>query len=68
MLFYDNSSTHRGAEARMVLYALVGANVSPHFKLEFPCSNNEAEYEVHDHMVEPCNVDGNSGPLCLKRF
>lgn len=45
-LAFDGSSTHQGGDAGVVLYDAEGVNISLSFKLEFPCSNNVAEYEA----------------------
>lgn len=45
-LAFDRSSTHQGGDARVVFYDPDGFSISLSFKLEFPYSNNMAEYEA----------------------
>lgn len=45
-LTFDESSTRQGGGAGVVLYDSDGVSISLSFKLEFPCSNNVAEYEA----------------------
>lgn len=45
-LAFDGSSTHHGGCIGVLFYALNGTNISFPFKLEFFCTNNEAEYEA----------------------
>lgn len=43
-LAFDGSSTHQGRGLGVVLYDPDDINISLSFNLEFPCSNNVAEY------------------------
>lgn len=45
-LTFDGSSTHQGGGVELKLYAPNFVEVSLAFKLEFFCTNNEAEYEA----------------------
>lgn len=45
-LTINGSSTYQGGGAGVVLCAPEGTNISHSFKLEFPCTYNEAEYEA----------------------
>ena len=44
---FDSSSIANSGGARMVLYHNGEETVALSFKLEFPCSNNTAEYEAY---------------------
>ena len=44
---FDGSSTTHSGGVRVVLYHEENKAVTLSFKLEFPCSNNTAEYEAY---------------------
>ena len=46
-LRFDGSSTAASGGAGIVLYKGNGEAVTKSFKLNFPCSNNAAEYEAY---------------------
>ncbi|XP_021802189.1 uncharacterized protein LOC110746291 [Prunus avium] len=45
-LYFDDSSTSSGGGANVVLINLEGQATTLSFKLDFPCTNNAAEYEA----------------------
>lgn len=45
-LAFGGSSSHQGGRLGVVLYNPNGTHVSLSFRPDFPCSNNEAEYET----------------------
>lgn len=45
-LAFDGSLTHRDGGAGVVLYNPDETNISLSFKLEIPCSNNEADMRL----------------------
>ena len=44
---FDGSSTTQSRGVRVVLYHEEDEAIALSFKLEFPCSNNTAEYEAY---------------------
>ena len=46
-LHFDGSSTTSKGGARIVLSKSTGETVGMSFKLDFPCTNNMAEYEAY---------------------
>ena len=46
-LRFDESSTTSEGRARIVLSKNTGETVTMSFKLDFPCTNNMAEYEAY---------------------
>ncbi|XP_043716235.1 uncharacterized protein Mb2253c-like [Telopea speciosissima] len=45
-LFFDGSKTKQGVGAGVVLRSPEGTETQVAFRLDFPCSNNQAEYEA----------------------
>ncbi|XP_021830108.1 uncharacterized protein LOC110770303 [Prunus avium] len=67
-LYFDNSSTSNGEEAGVVLISPEGQATTLSFKLNFPCTNNVAEYKAFvmglfttkEMGIEKIKVIGNS--------
>lgn len=64
----DGSSTHQGEGQELCYMSLMALVVSLSFRLEFPCSNNVAEYEALAIWAHICLVNGNSEASVEGRF
>lgn len=45
-LTFDGSKTSEGAGAGITIYSLIGCATEYSVKWDFPCTNNQAEYEA----------------------